>query len=324
MTPALQDIIHEDQKGFLPNRHIAANIRRILDITVSAEEEGKEGIILSCDYMKCFDRIETDAVIGAMKAFKFSEILQRYVKMIYNQFTVKVQNNGNFSEKIDVQRSVRQGGPASNALFLTVAELLAICIREDKEIKGLSFKEVLHLLNQYADDMDVAMENDQETLDRVLQHIHDFHYHTGFLLSYEKTTIYRVGSLRKSDTKLYTEADIRWTSDSINVLGVDIHADEKKLMQLNYQKVTDRVDDILKLWSKRQLSLLGKVNIINTLIGSLFVYKMAVLPKLPESYIKQLNAKMNNFLWNGHRPKIPLRVLQSDKHDGGVKLIDFE
>ena len=84
-----------------------------------------------------------------------------------------MQNNGNFSADINIQRSVRQGGPASNAIFLTIAELLAICIREDIQVKGLVLREVVNLLNQFADDMDVCSEYDQESLDHILKEHQD-------------------------------------------------------------------------------------------------------------------------------------------------------
>ena len=125
MIPALEQIISQDQTGFLPGRRITKNIRRILDITIETQKDNKECVILNCDFLKCFDRIEKASIIGAMKMFKFSERLVKWVDIIYTDFSIKIQNNGKFSGKIDVTRSIRQGGPASNPIFIVVAELLA-------------------------------------------------------------------------------------------------------------------------------------------------------------------------------------------------------
>ena len=118
MIPALNDVIHSDQRGFLPGRQISINIRKILDAVTSAEEEQTDGLIISCDYMKCFDRVEIPGVLYAMKYFQFSELLIEWVKIMYSQYSIRVQNNGYFSNNIPVTRSVHQGGPASNGLFL--------------------------------------------------------------------------------------------------------------------------------------------------------------------------------------------------------------
>ena len=207
MVPALEQVINEDQRGFLPNRRISVNIRKILDITFQCQKQ--DNIILSCDYMKCFDRVETPAIIKSMEYFGFSERLRKWVTIIYSDFKIRIQNNGNFSDPVSVGRSVRQGGPASNGLFLVVAELLANSLRDDVAIKGVYVKDIRQFLNQYADDMDICLAYDQRSLERVLNHINIFQKSTGFKLNYDKTTVYRVGSLAKSAAKLYTQHDLK-------------------------------------------------------------------------------------------------------------------
>ena len=68
MVPALCEVIHPDQTGFLPGRRITRNIRKILDLIVSASsDEEHEYLIINCDYMKCFDMIQPESVIQAME-----------------------------------------------------------------------------------------------------------------------------------------------------------------------------------------------------------------------------------------------------------------
>ena len=56
---------------------------------------------------------------------------------------------------------------------------------------------------------------------------------------------------------------------------------------------------------------------------SLYTYKMMVLPKIPEYVVKQTEGLITDFLWNGRKPKIPLRTLQLNKASGGQNLIDL-
>ena len=67
-----------------------------------------------------------------------------------------------------------------------------------------------------------------------------------------------------------------------------------------------------------------RILVINTLIASLFVYKMAVLPKIDEKYVKKLNEMVNDFIWEGKRAKIKLSDLQMPKALGGMNLVNFE
>ena len=323
MTPVLEQLIHEDQKGFLPNRRIAANIRKILEVVRECDRTTSEGIILSCDYMKCFDRVETKAVIGAMKYFGFSDLLINWVSIIYTQFSFRVQNNGYFSTKIDVTRSVRQGGPASNVLFLVVAELLANNLHADDQITGLYVKEIIQFLNQYADDMDVCSEFSEESLSQILTHIDEFGKSTGFKLNYDKTTIYRVGSLANTDAKLYSARKLPWTNNSINILGVEIMHDDISTLEKNYNSIVSKVDQIINSWTHRNLSLIGKIQVVNTLIASLFVYKMSVLPPIPDYIVKKIESLIQKYLWNGHKPNISLGVLQNNKDMAGLRLVNL-
>ena len=328
MMCALEVMIHQDQTGFIPNRRIAANIRKILDAIQCEEhkEEDPPTIILSCDYVKCFDRVELAGVLGAMEQFGFSRYLRTWVEIIYTEFTLKVQNNGFFSSNVDATRGLHQGGPASNAIFLTVAELLACNLRRNvgTNIRGLYVKDILQFLNQFADDMDVCMKDDGKSLQYVVRCINEFGASTGFALNYDKTTVYRVDSSKNSIAKKYTETEFKWTVEGINVLGVEITVDEDELIRRNYNPLIQKTQNILNQWSHRTLSLVGKVNVVNTLVASIYVYKMSILSPLPKEYIIQINRIVEDYLWNKRRPKISLKTLQNLKTGNGLGLVNFE
>ena len=50
---------------------------------------------------------------------------------------------------------------------------------------------------------------------------------------------------------------------------------------------------------------------------------MAVLPRMGEQKIKELNKEIDHFLWNGSRPKIKREVLNLPKKKGGLNLVNF-
>ena len=162
--------------------------------------------------------------------------------------------------------------------------------------------------------MDIFTLYNQESLDSILQKLEMCRKHIGVAINYDKTALYRIGSLQKTQARLYTQEDIKWTNGPINVLGVEITAEDQAITS-NFEAVVQKVEGILKTWSSRNLSLIGKVNIINTLVASLFVYKMTVLPNLGEKYIKWLESKFREFIWCGKKSKISLSTLQKSKKE---------
>ena len=122
--------------------------------------------------------------------------------------------------------------------------------------------------------------------------------------------------------KCYTKNNIRWSDEHINVLGVCVSHENQ--MERNYEPLLEKSKSVLNTWTNRGLSLFGKITVINTLVASLFVYKMTVLPQIPKKIIKSFESIITTYLWKGGRAKIALKLLQSNKNIGGANLVDLE
>ena len=317
----LDYLIHDDQKGFMAGRRISANIRRAFEVVTRAEDF--EGLILSIDFSKAFDKISFHAITGALNYFG---IHGKYVEMIqtcYKNITSTVQNNGFFSEPISIQTGLRQGAPNSSYLLLLCAEILAINIRDNKDIEGIPIHDILFVLSQYADDMDTFLKVKEKCIIALFDELECFRRNTGLIVNYDKTTVYRIGSLRKSNAKCYSFKPLFWTNDPINILGLWVDYDQTKVMEINYKLLMQRVKAILDQWTRRKLSLFGKIAVINTLVASQFVYEMTVLPVIHQKYVELFNQMIIDFLWEGRRPKIAIKILQAPKNCGGAGLIDI-
>ena len=323
MESALPGIINHDQKGFMANRRISANIRKLYDLITITKRDQIPAFIMSLDFKKCFDFISFDIIRGSLQYFNFPDFMIRWIDLLYTDFTVKVQNNGYLSDDISIERSVHQGGCCSGHIFLCCAELMAIEIRKSPTIQGINVDQLIYLLNQFADDTDITSEFSQQSMDGICNSLHNFRNQSGFTISYDKTSILRIGSLEKSDASLYTQSPIAWTNDSINVLGVDVYTNVDDVTK-NYETTIAKAANVLKRWENKSLSLVGKVNVINTLISSLFVYKLTVLPAPTDQQVRVLHGMISDFLWDNKRPKIPLKVLMLNKSSGGLGLTDIK
>ena len=321
LKPVLESIINEDQKGFMANRSISNNIRRILDSVIVCEQKDIPLVILSIDAEKAFDRIEISSLLGAMRYFGIGESFQKWTSVCFNGAEASVLNFGHISEKFDITRGVKQGGCCSAFYFLLLIETLANKLRNNQNLRGLDVNEINKLLGQFADDLDLYLWGDRQNVKLAIKTISDFGKSSGMKINVNKSTIMKLGRRKDFDIDLNIKE-----IEQVNVLGVEIlsYIDDQKLLAINYDKLIIKAKAVLNQWQGRNLSLLGKVLVINSLIGSLFVYKMTVLPAIPEKYIKSLNEIFNQFLWNHRRPKIPIEILQLPKFNGGAGLVSLK
>jgi hypothetical protein len=72
-------------------------------------------------------------------------------------FRASVLQCGFLSEQFDIQRGCRQGDPIAPYLFILRAEILAILIKQNKNIKGICINNTEHKISQYADDPSLAL-----------------------------------------------------------------------------------------------------------------------------------------------------------------------
>ena len=321
MLPALKKIIHEDQRGFMKGRRISVNIRKFLDIMHQAEKEDLEAVVLSLDFVKCFDKCSFSILHGSLNFFGFGEIVKNWTKILYRDFKVKIQNNGYFSEPINICKGVHQGGCCSSVYFLVIAEILAMALRQNGSIEGITFRDIRNLLNQFADDMDVFSLASEESIRQIYEELDKFKLQSGFQVSYEKTTLYRIGSLRHSNAEMYDMSQYRWSNEDINVLGIIIAHED--IVQKNYQQILQKASEVLGAWNNRNLTLEGKVKVVNTLVASLFIYKMMVLPTIPPNVVVTLEAMIKKFIWNGKKAKIAFSILQNSRKEGGLNLVNL-
>ena len=321
MVPALEHIISSDQRGFMKDRRISVNIRKMLDIIHETKVQDLEAVVMSLDFVKCFDKCSFSILHGSLNFFDFGQIVKEWTKILYDDFTVRVQNNGNFSAAISIKKGVHQGGCCSSIYFLVIAEILALSLRANEQIEGITIRDIRNILNQFADDMDIFSLCKEASIKAIYQELENFYKQSGFTVSYDKTTMYRIGSLRHSNAIMYELDQFIWSNEDIEVLGVKIAHED--ILYKNYCTITDKAKEILGAWSNRGLSLLGKVQVVNTLVASLYVYKMMVLPMVPDNIIKNTYNLIRNFLWNGKKAKIALNILQNPVKSGGLNLVNL-
>ena len=125
-------------------------------------------MIISVDAEKAFKKIHHPLMINTLQKMAIERIYKNIDKAIYEKPTASFILNGEKLKAFPLRSGTRQGRPLSLLLFNIVLEVLAMAIREEKEIKGIQVrKEVKH--SQLADDMVLYIENPKETVRKLLE-----------------------------------------------------------------------------------------------------------------------------------------------------------
>ena len=228
--------ISSDQTGFLKNRYIAENLLKLIDAMVVAEDNNIPAIIVSVDFEKAFDRIEYRSVVSIMKWFSFGPYMTGLVELLFTNFKLATINNGYTSDYFTPMRGLFQGNPISSDLFILTIELLAVQLKRNQKVQGLKIDDEHELLlTQFADDLGLMLKYDETLWTEAVHEFNKFQSCTGSKISYDKSTVYRIGSLKDSNVKFYSACKLQWTNKPFKVLGIYLTTNTLELIKLNVE-----------------------------------------------------------------------------------------
>ena len=92
-------------------------------------------MIISIDAEKAFDKIQHPFMIKTLQKMGIEGTYLNIVKGTYDKPTANIIFNGEKLKAFPIRSETRQGCPLSPLLLNIVVEVLAIAIREEKEIK---------------------------------------------------------------------------------------------------------------------------------------------------------------------------------------------
>ena len=193
---------------------------------------------------------------------------------------------------VSPQRGVRQGCPVSPYLFIMAVELLAISVRENQNIKGIKIFDTEIKISQLADDTTCFVE-DLLSVQEILYTFKAFSKCAGLKVNIEKTKAKFIGKLKYCTE---TPLNLDWSDDNISTLGLCISGDENENYELNFRKRILNLENLLRSWKCRNLSLKGKITIINNIAISPLLYAASVL-HVPERVYFEVKRLITNFIW---------------------------
>ena len=152
-----------------------------------------EAFLAQIDFEKAFDSIKWSFLIKCLEAFGFGSEFIKWIQILYTDIQSCVGINEYYSEHFKLSRSIQQGCPILALLFLLVAEILAIMIRSDNDIKRIIINATEFKISLMADDYTLILQN-IESLSKAITHFENFKGCSGLKLNLNKTEIIPIGN----------------------------------------------------------------------------------------------------------------------------------
>ena len=341
LSVTLNKIISNDQCGFIKGRNIATILRVIDDTIQNLNKENSPGMLLGIDFTKAFDTISKSFILNSLKLYGFGPEFYRQISCLLSQSESSINHYGWISEPINVERGIRQGYPLSPLLFVLAVEILAIKIRQSN-IKGITLSkdpianptnkvrhpnliQLIIKIQQFADDTTLFLK-DSEDLDIALEIFQNFAKISGLKMNKQKTEAMWLGSDQDRHDKPH---NLKWVKQ-IKILGINYKSDvSAQDIDANWSKKIENMKRIIIQWSRRNLSIIGKILVAKTFIISQFIYTMQAVG-LPEDILTEINRILFTFIWKKRYSnkkafeKVKRKVLTQDFDQGGLKMIDMK
>ena len=319
----LNKLIHTYQKGFIKNRFIGENIRLTYDMINFCNEYEIKGLIVLVDFQKAFDSINWDFISKTLKLFNFGDSIIKWINAIQQKTFSYIVQNGHISEKLFLHRGCRQGDPVSPYIFVLAAEIMAAAIRANKKIQGIEVHGDEKKLSLYADDTTLYLLAEMN-LRAALDALQEFRKISGLKINIEKTKIIEIGDWGDSRITYCKERDLIWTA-KFTSLGIIFNAHNlQDITETNIDNKIVEINKLIRIWTPRLLTIIGKITIIKSLLTSKFIHILLSLPSPKKETFLKIDLIYNFFLWGSKPPKFKKAILQNPVEQGGLKYLNLE
>lgn len=330
-------LVSPNQAAFITGRSIFNHIELVKRLIDFAEATETNGIILSLDQEKAYDKIRHDYLWDVLRAANLPESLIRTISGLYSGAQSRVIVNGTLSEFFEVIRGTRQGDPLSCILFLLAIEPMSKMIQRAQNLAG--FKVKSHdgkmqrlILALFADDS-TAFLSENDSLGDLFEILDIWCTAAGAKFNKPKTVAIPIGTEEYREQVITTrrlnenetigdEIKILPDGESTRILGA--HVGNKIPASEGWPQVLDKITQRITKWEKSWPNLEGKRLIIQMILGGMTQFKTKA-QGMPKPIERALKTVRKNFFWgNTSIPPVNAQQLELPFARGGWNLLNIE
>ncbi|XP_019423006.1 PREDICTED: uncharacterized protein LOC109332480 [Lupinus angustifolius] len=295
-------LISNHQIGFIKDRKIQDCICIASEAINMLDHKTFGGnLAIKLDIKKAFDTLDREFLLNTLHAFGFGQKFISFIRVILQSAKLSICVNGRNVGFFSCRRGVRQGDPLSPLLFCLAEEVLSRGIQHlvnDHKISTISGPNGLatpsHVL--YADDVLIFCKGIKREL-QCLQNLNrDYAHSSGQHINISKCKFYTGNVSARKIATLTSFLGFSAGSFPFNYLGVPIFKGRPKRIHL--QPIADRILDKLGSWKGKLLSIMGRVELVRSVIQSMLMFSFQIY-KWPSQIMGLVDNSIRNFIWSG-------------------------
>ena len=320
LSAFMNQLVHSDQTGFIPQRCSLNNIRRLLNIIYSPNNQ-QELMILGLDAEKAFDQVEWPYLFAVLEKYQLGEYFISWIRLLYKSPTATIFTNHTRSRQFKLGRGTRQGCVLSPLLFALALEPLAETIRKHPQIYGYDTAFTKNKISLFADDILLYITRPQSTIPKILSVINEFGLFSGYRINWEKSELMPV---KINSSNWLETVPFKIAHEKITYLGIVITKKYSSLIKENVDPLTSKLKDNIQFWKTLPISLVGRINAVKMVFLPQYLYIIQNLPVfLTKSFFKKLDGIIIPFIWNFKKARIKKTHLIKNRSVGGLALPNF-
>jgi len=337
LLATISNYISSTQTAYIKGRNIADNLRLLNALTKNCSKSlNMDYSVIALDAQKAFDSVTHEYLIKVLERIGLSNFIPIF-KLLYKELQNDILINGQTGTSFEIKNGVKQGDALSCSLFILAVEPIIRNLQHNEHIQAASCNRIRFTWPKvlaYADDISVITKNSHRSIQAIFTEYERLSKASGLYLNADKTELFNIAS---PDIFAMQQHHVRYAgknydiinSESVKINGIvfnnnaEIMAEENFIIM--YTKMTRHFSD----WSKRHLSILGKIQIIKTFGLSQYLYSLAVIDLLPTHW-KDIKKAIAKFIWNknyaGNRApnRFKDEILYKSVDKGGFGMIQLE
>ncbi|KAG1062006.1 hypothetical protein G6F41_011833 [Rhizopus arrhizus] len=304
-------LIHDAQKGFMPQRFIGDNGLMMQLAKIEAEKKHSTEICLLLDQEKAYDRVHPEYLRKVMLQFGFPPSLVSTICKLFFETHIHLNINGFITTPFTQERGLRQGDPLSPLLFNIAFDPFLRSIVNDTAIKGFQYR---------------ASPTPSDDFQRFCVRYDEYAQASNAKLNLGKIEAFSLSGRPNPTWQsfLATQGITTWhdrnSTSAIRYLVFPIYS---SIAQRNafVNELTLKIQKACALQSQRNLSFRGRVTVMNTLIYSKLWYVLRLL-SVPQPDLQKFASIGYQFVTQSVFPKFKQEFLFVDRQVGGLKLLN--
>ena len=142
---------------------------------------------------------------------------------------------------------------------------------------------------------------------------------SGLKINESKSELLWLGSWRHRKDKIL---NLQTSEEPVYALGAHFACERDTVLQRNFWDKLISLKKLLNIWSQRDISVYGKINLVKSLALSKLVFICSVM-ETPKLFVDEVNKIVLDFVWGHKPPKIKYTTLIKTRQEGGLEMKDF-